>query len=206
VIRQGRGGVGNYKHKGNSKSISSNSAAQRNQATGYFVRNPNTPLLLSFNNPNTGAEKHNDHRQGDRVWNRFLASNNVQEQDRKRYMRVNPELFSELPKFADVSKMEDLERDTLEVIRQNPSMILEATHRLVASTFFFERDASSIKQTASGFTCTGTTHSYATVLQIIQFRFVVELMSLPRVHILSIPPGLIRTSSFGLVYGVAHGG
>lgn len=155
IIRQGRGGVGNYKHQNNQKSISSFSSAQRNAGTGYFVRDANAPLLLSFNNPNAGADRLNDHKQGDKIWNKFLASDKVNPEYRQRYVRVNPELFSALPKFADVSRMDDLERETAEVLQQNPSTILEVAHRLIASTFFFERDSSSLKQTPSGFTCTG---------------------------------------------------
>lgn len=75
---------------------------------------------------------------------------------RRRYMRICPEFLTKLPKFDDVQRMESIEQETAEALRQNHQDIIEAAHRLVASTFFFEKDAGSVKQTASGYTCTGT--------------------------------------------------
>ncbi|KAI0137141.1 hypothetical protein BJ170DRAFT_573205 [Xylariales sp. AK1849] len=151
----------NVGDNGDSSSIvkhqpTSSSSSTKNASTGYFVRDPRTPMLLSFNNPSAGAERSTDRRQGDQAWNTFLTGGAVDKAHRSRYLRVNPELFSELPKFADVSKMDDLECEVEEVLHQNPGVVLEAAHRLVASTFFFERDPASVKQTASGFTCTGS--------------------------------------------------
>ncbi|KAI1842756.1 hypothetical protein JX266_011077 [Neoarthrinium moseri] len=156
VLRQGRGGAGNYKVR-NNNSNPSYTTSTRNPGTGYFHRDPRTPMLLSFNNPSVGAERSNDHRQGDTVWDKFMHQRgSMEESTRKKYLRINPELFSELPKFADVSRIDELERETEDVLRQNPGVIREAAHRLVASTFFFERDAGSVKQTHSGYTCTGS--------------------------------------------------
>jgi hypothetical protein len=154
-VRQGRGGAGNYKVHGNANTSSATSASKLN--AGYFHRDPRTPMLLSFNNPSAGAERSNDYRKGETMWNKYMAQGMVSEADRSRYMRVNPELFSELPKFADVTKMDELEQQTEEAIRRNPGIILEAVHRLIASTFFFERDPGSVKQTTDGYTCTGMT-------------------------------------------------
>jgi hypothetical protein len=114
-------------------------------------------MLISFNNPSAGAEKSSDHKKGDAIWNKYISQSMTDEDDRSRYMRINPELFSELPKFSDVSKISELERQAEEEIRRNPGVILEATHRLIASTFFFERDPGSVKQTNEGYICTGTT-------------------------------------------------
>jgi len=176
VIRQGRGGMGNYKRQGPSQN--SNNSGNKGTASGYIVRNnPQAPMLLSFNNPISGQTErlNNDQRLSERTWSRFLAThvappsrnNNDNSKNRKnsksssasslrqRYRRICPELISKLPRFDDVSKLNDLEREAQEVLRQNPAELVEIAHRLVASTFFFEKDVSSVKQTASGFTCTG---------------------------------------------------
>lgn len=153
VLRQGRGGAGNYKGHGNAN-VSSSASAKNTQA-GYFHRDARTPLLLSFNNPSAAADKSNDHRKGDMQWNKYMSQGFVDDTNRARYMRIDPELFSELPKFADVTKIDELERQTEAAIRRNPGIILEAAHRLVASTFFFERDPGSVKQTNEGYRCTG---------------------------------------------------
>ncbi|KAI0392820.1 hypothetical protein F5Y17DRAFT_337492 [Xylariaceae sp. FL0594] len=183
VIRQGRGGMGNYKRQAGSSSQNSNSRG--GPATGgYIVRsNPQAPMLLSFNNPIAGQTErlNRDQRQSERTWSRFLAThvgpppsshtNNNNNRTRKsssattasysasirqRYQRICPEFISKLPRFDDVGKLDDLERETVEVLRQNPAELVEIAHRLVASTFFFEKDVSSVKQTSSGFTCTGS--------------------------------------------------
>ncbi|KAK6071894.1 hypothetical protein SCUP515_07678 [Seiridium cupressi] len=162
VVRQGRGGAGNYKVRGN---VNTTSSSVKDPDAGYFHRDPRTPMLLSFNNPSAGAEKSNDYKRGEIIWNKYMAQGVVDESDRLRYMRVNPELFQELPKFADVAKIDDLERHAEEAVKRNHGIVLEAVHRLVASTFFFEKDAGSVKQTKEGYTCTGmalpfvTTHS-----------------------------------------------
>ncbi|KAI0143270.1 hypothetical protein BJ166DRAFT_87666 [Pestalotiopsis sp. NC0098] len=154
VLRQGRGGAGNYKVRGNTQTSSMDAA--RNGNTGYFHRDPRTPMLISLNNPSAGAERSNDHKQGDAIWNKYTSLHVTSDVDRSRYVRLNPELFKEMPKFSDVSKIDDLERQTEESIRRNPGVIMEAVHRLIASTFFFEKEAGSTKQTKEGYTCTGT--------------------------------------------------
>ncbi|KAI0005731.1 FabD/lysophospholipase-like protein [Xylariaceae sp. FL0662B] len=160
VIRQGRGGAGNYKRQNTLAESSSEDLGQWTTASnsGYIVRNPKTPMLVSFNNPVPGlSDKLNDIRHCDRIWNRFSGENAINDKtSRERYMRICPELLTKLPKFDDVHKMDDLEQEAEVVMRQNAREITEAAHRLVASTFFFERDVGSVKQNASGFTCTGS--------------------------------------------------
>lgn len=158
VIRQGRGGMGNYKRQSPPGSTVSDPHSPKNAARGYIVRNPQAPMLLTFNNPISGqTDRLNDPRISERIWNSFLSSYVPQETSiRQRYRRVCPELFSKIPKFDDVSKLEDLERETQGVLRHSTDELVEIAHRLVASTFFFEKDVGSLKQKASEFTCTGS--------------------------------------------------
>ncbi|KAI0122402.1 FabD/lysophospholipase-like protein [Daldinia grandis] len=158
VIRQGRGGAGNYKRKASATLLPFDNTSLENEASGYVVRDPKTPMLVSFNNPVPNqTDKLNNQRQCDRIWNRFMSSSAMKEEStRQRYMRICPELLTKLPKFDELQKISSVEQETAEVLRQNHQDIVEAAHRLVASTFFFEKDASSVKQTASGYTCTGS--------------------------------------------------
>ncbi|KAI2470767.1 FabD/lysophospholipase-like protein [Annulohypoxylon bovei var. microspora] len=159
VIRQGRGGAGNYsKRQSTPTSPSSDGAGVGKTASGYVIRDPKTPMLVSFNNPlPSQTEKLNDQRQCEITWNRFVYSSAIKDEEtRRRYMRICPELLAKLPKFDDVQRMDSVEQETAEVLRQNRQDIIEAAHRLVASTFFFEKDASGVKQTTSGYSCTGS--------------------------------------------------
>ncbi|KAI1125989.1 hypothetical protein F5Y10DRAFT_279102 [Nemania abortiva] len=158
VIRQGRGGLGNYKRQNPPGPISPDLFSHRGATRGYIVRNPQAPMLLTFNNPISGqTDRLNDPRVIEKTWNSFLSSHVSQSKSiRQRYRRICPELFSKLPKFDDVARLDEVEREAQEVLRQNSAELVEIAHRLVASTFFFEKDMASVKQKASGFTCTGS--------------------------------------------------
>ncbi|KAJ8124529.1 hypothetical protein O1611_g9111 [Lasiodiplodia mahajangana] len=157
VIRQGRGGMGNYKRQ-NPQGPLSPDPFYKGAARGYIVRNPQAPMLLTFNNPISGqTDRLNDPRATEKSWNNFLSSHVSHNPSiRQRYRRICPELFSKLPKFDDVARLDEVEREAQEVLRQNSAELVEIAHRLVASTFFFEKDVSSVKQKAAGFTCTGS--------------------------------------------------
>lgn len=156
IVKQGRGGAGNYKRQNPSRSLSSDLSAQASAESGYIVRNPNAPLLVTFNNPQSGAQRlTNTASRGDRVWNKFRASHAVEERDRHRYVRICPEFLSKLPKFDEVQRMDELEQETERLLRQNTEEVTEVAHRLVASSFFFEKEAGSVKKTAYGFQCAG---------------------------------------------------
>ncbi|KAI1360297.1 hypothetical protein F5Y08DRAFT_331673 [Xylaria arbuscula] len=158
VIRQGRGGMGNYKRQNPPGSSASDGSSRKNSASGYIVRNPQAPMLLTFNNPISGqTDRLYDQRQSEKIWGNFLSTHVSRKTSvRRRYRRVCPELFSKLPKFDDVAKLDDVEREAQEVLRQNSAELVEIAHRLVASTFFFEKDIASVKQGSFGFTCTGS--------------------------------------------------
>lgn len=155
VMKGGRGGAGNYKRQNTARSQSSDTAAQLSASSGYLVRNPNAPLLINFNNPLVGAQQLTNAGQGDRIWNKFRSGHAVEKLHRPRYLRICPEFLTSLPKFDEVQGLDALERETERYLQQSPAEVEEAAHRLVASTFFFERDTASVKQTDGGFQCTG---------------------------------------------------
>lgn len=167
ILRSGRGGVGNYKRV-DSAPISASDTSGLVQ-TGIFVRDPKTPLLLSFAPKQGTKEKvqHQDqapskgnplydHRKCDQAWDEFVAGR--KESHDVRYTRTCPELLaSQIPRFEDAQRMEDLERDVDRALQQEEMMgsITLTAHQLVASTFFFETDPGSVRENASGYTCTG---------------------------------------------------
>ncbi|KAI0805870.1 FabD/lysophospholipase-like protein [Xylaria sp. FL0064] len=158
VIRQGRGGMGNYKRQNPPGSLEQEPFAHKSAIRGYIVRNPQAPMLVTFNNPISGqTDRLNDQRLSERAWGNFLSTHVGRKTSvRRRYRRICPELFTKLPKFDEVAKLEGVELEALEVLRQNSAELIEIAHRLVASTFFFEKDIASVKQKTSGFTCTGS--------------------------------------------------
>ncbi|KAI1266454.1 hypothetical protein F5Y18DRAFT_416320 [Xylariaceae sp. FL1019] len=156
VIKQGRGGLGNYKRQNHPESPVTDEYLQKKALSGYIVRNPQAPMLVSFNNPISGqTDRLNDQRQCEKTWTQFISKHIPRDDSiRRRYRRICPELFTKLPKFDDVTKIDEVEREVKDLLRQNTSELVEIAHRLVASSFFFEKDVSSVKQKASGFTCT----------------------------------------------------
>ncbi|KAG6355196.1 hypothetical protein INS49_004277 [Diaporthe citri] len=170
ILRSGRGGVGNYKRV-DSAPISASDNASLTQ-TGIFVRDPKTPLLLSFapRQPTHGKTQGQgqepapsrgdglyDHRKCDQAWDEFVAGR--KEGHDSQYSRISPELLaSQIPRFEDAQRMEELERDVERALQQEEMLgsITLVAHRLVASTFFFETETGSVRQSASGYACTGS--------------------------------------------------
>lgn len=171
ILRSGRGGVGNYKRVETAPISASDSSGL--VQTGIFVRDPKTPLLLSFaprqqssqgkaqeqgqdQAPSRGDGLY-DHRRCEHAWDEFVAGRRERHDD-SRYSRISPELLaSQIPRFEDAQRMEELEHDVERTLQQDEMVgaITLAAHRLVASTFFFETEAGSIKQGPSGYVCTG---------------------------------------------------
>lgn len=167
ILRSGRGGVGNYKRVDSTPTNASDNAGL--VQTGIFVRDPKTPLLLSFAPRQAAQEKVHgqepaisksdrvyDHRKCDQAWDEFVVGR--KESQDIRYSRISPELLSsQIPRFEDAQRMEALERDVDRALQQEEivSTITLTAHQLVASTFFFEMDLGSVRESASGYACTG---------------------------------------------------
>lgn len=169
ILRSGRGGVGNYKRVETAPIGASDSSSL--VQTGIFVRDMKTPLLLSFAPRQSAQGKAQDegqdplpnksdglydHRRCESAWDAFVSGRG--ETHASRCSRICPELLaSQIPKFEDAQRMEGLENDVGRALQQEEMVgsITLAAHRLVASTFFFEVEAGSIKQSPTGYACTG---------------------------------------------------
>ncbi|KAG8162296.1 hypothetical protein KVR01_008061 [Diaporthe batatas] len=181
MVRSGRGGVGNYKRV--ETTPASASAVGGPIQTGiFFVRDPKTPLLLSFAPkqhhqpppPDHATSTSDDgglynHRRCEHAWEGFAAGHHGHgeaddDDDGGRYARISPALLaSQVPRFEEAARMEELERDVEVALRREEMVgaVVLAAHRLVASTFFFEAEGGgSTRQGASssssGYVCTGS--------------------------------------------------
>ncbi|TGJ84807.1 hypothetical protein E0Z10_g3967 [Xylaria hypoxylon] len=97
----------------------------------------------------------------ERMWDDFIAgylahNDRRSTGDTHRHIRINPKLNMDTPKFDDVNQIERLEREAEEVIYQDFPRIKEITHRLLATSFFFEKNINSVRQVKDGYTCSGS--------------------------------------------------
>lgn len=95
------------------------------------------------------------------IWNSFLTETSMSRHGRlgahRRLIRIDPDLRGKVPALDDVDEIRNLEKATSLYLRQIPptARIREIAHRLIASTFFFEKDKSSIRSVSKGFECSG---------------------------------------------------
>ncbi|KAK6850624.1 hypothetical protein PG987_000258 [Apiospora arundinis] len=96
-----------------------------------------------------------------RIWKEFVAEMSVSDSSssssasslRRRMIRINPDLKAKVPRLDAVDQVDVIEDATKRYMRSVPAKTRETAHKLVASTFFFEKEP--IKQVESGFQCTG---------------------------------------------------
>ncbi|KAH6647653.1 hypothetical protein BKA67DRAFT_394493 [Truncatella angustata] len=152
---------------GSGKNIKDNTPAQLspvastlNNVTRRNTLNTSRPLR-----PSATVNKLDDYSSNDKVWDRFIRSKSLPksfistEEIRQRYIRINPALDMKIPKLDAARKVYELEREAREVLQSNVGIVKEAAHRLIASSFFFEKTPGSVKQTALyGYECSGTIH------------------------------------------------
>lgn len=152
---------------GSGKNIKDNTPAQLspintnlNSVSRRNTLNTSRPLRT-----NASVNKLDDYSNNDKVWDRFIRSKSLPksfistEEIRQRYIRINPALDMKIPKLDAARKVFELEREAREVLQSNEGLVKESAHRLIASSFFFEKTPGSVKQTALyGYECEGTIH------------------------------------------------
>jgi len=74
--------------------------------------------------------------------------------DRRRFIRLNPDLRFKVPKLDEVAQLNNLRQATIKEMQSNMK-IKEIAHRLIASTFFFEKVEASTRETVDKFECRG---------------------------------------------------
>jgi hypothetical protein len=149
---------------GSGKNIKDNTPAQLSPINTDFnnMRRRNTLNTSRPLRPNATVNKLDDYSNNDKIWDRFIRSKSLPrsfistEEIRQRYIRINPALDMKIPKLDAARKVYELEREAREVLQSNEGLVKEAAHRLIASSFFFEKTPGSVKQTALyGYECSG---------------------------------------------------
>jgi len=94
-----------------------------------------------------------------KIWNEFrldvLGGPNAS--DRRRYIRLNPDLGFNVPKMDAVDQLRDIQQAACDQLKTTTTSarIREVAHRLIASTFFFEKTEASTREQGDKYECDG---------------------------------------------------
>lgn len=94
------------------------------------------------------------------IWDGFITQNSTTSRQgrlggHRRLIRINPTMRGKVPDLDEVDQLRNMERSANSYLRQNQPKIREVAHRLIASTFFFEKQKGSVRSMEVGFACTG---------------------------------------------------
>jgi patatin-like phospholipase/acyl hydrolase len=123
------------------------------------VLSPPTPKLLSFTGQiwNTATNRLDNILNCTKIWDSFrLDVLETHSTYRQRYIRLNPDLQFKVPSLDQVNQLYDIQAAAATEMQNSSSRVREVAHRLIASTFFFDKLASSTKEVEEGkFECKG---------------------------------------------------
>jgi hypothetical protein len=90
-------------------------------------------------------------------WQDFSGGIDEAELNTKRYIRINPDLGSEVPSLDETAEMRPLQMRTINFLESNAAqkIIQSVCHRLVASSFYFEKFGTKEVQSSEKYTCSG---------------------------------------------------
>jgi hypothetical protein len=74
----------------------------------------------------------------------------------RQYIRINPFLTFPVPQLDEVDSLPKLQEDVQRLLRESRDWLNDLANRLVASTFFFEKENVSIREEETQFLCKGT--------------------------------------------------
>lgn len=104
---------------------------------------------------NTVAGRFDNILNCNKTWNDFRIDILEPYSDsRRRYIRLNPDLRYKVPSLDEVDQLDNLRKVVAREMQAN-TKIQEVAHRLIASSFFFEKVDSSTKETEDRFECKG---------------------------------------------------
>ena len=97
----------------------------------------------------------------ERIWSEFLARVLgpflEDDRDRRRYIRINPDLGDKVPGLDEKDKLKDLQNMTEKWLNQeeNRVTIRRIAHRLIATSFYFEVEKLEAMHQEADFHCSG---------------------------------------------------
>jgi hypothetical protein len=91
-----------------------------------------------------------------KIWNDFRLDvlGGPYSTDQRRYIRLNPDLGFKVPKLDALDQLHDIQQAAHDQLKTN-ARIKEVAHRLVASTFFFEKIDASTREKDGKHQCEG---------------------------------------------------
>ncbi|KAE8449132.1 hypothetical protein EG329_008516 [Mollisiaceae sp. DMI_Dod_QoI] len=127
---------------------------------------PNVPLgnLRTFSTFtgqlwNTVSSRFDNILNCNKIWNDFRLDilGGPYASDRRRYIRLNPDLGFKVPKLDAVDLLRDIQQATRNQLKNSASSarIKEVAHRLISSTFFFEKTDASTREQDGKYECDG---------------------------------------------------
>lgn len=87
-------------------------------------------------------------------WETYMSILQPRLIDQPRYVRLNPKLDEEPPRMDEIHRMEDIKGIVREKLRDNQE-IQKVAHRLIASSFYFEKSAPMESTADQIFRCKG---------------------------------------------------
>ncbi len=123
--------------------------------TAKPVRRPTAGIVYAMR---TGYTILDDQLNCEKTWREYLATQSVAlPEQARRTMRLNVRFPGVRPKLDEVKSLADVEEQARESAARNPD-VREIAHRLVASSFYFEKQAGAYP--GGGYTCEGNPRAW----------------------------------------------
>ncbi|PQE03570.1 patatin-like serine protein [Rutstroemia sp. NJR-2017a BVV2] len=93
----------------------------------------------------------------DNIWNSFRVEAISSGYHRRRHIRINPDLGMKVPSLDDVEQLTKVQLNAKRSLNHGSThaQVVEVAHRLIASTFYFEKVEESTRENKSDFKCEG---------------------------------------------------
>jgi hypothetical protein len=93
----------------------------------------------------------------DSIWNNFRVEAVGSGYHRRRHIRIDPDLGMKVPSLDDVEQLTNVQMNAKQSLSkgQTHAKVVEIAHRLIASTFYFEKIEESTRENKSDFECKG---------------------------------------------------
>jgi hypothetical protein len=91
----------------------------------------------------------------EKTWYDYMLQLGLPKEYRSRYQRINPPLLEDPPALDDVSRLKSLQSTVIQQMTNDPAVIRTA-HRLLATSFYFEKTDPVLGMYDGTLSCKGT--------------------------------------------------